>query len=216
MDAATPVVSAPQRRPTGDKRPQGEQVSDCLCVFDVDRTLTAKQGWDSCPNTMAHGDVPDWAYNGGNLILSDLALGLKESPCGECYYAMVSAGTASGPNSLERTILDGLVEPQYDVGGYVEGCPSPVWGTKVMACGEGIKQRAVDDIITWLGSNGVTILPNRVHFYDDKDNNVRGFVNGAYNAHQVSCSSRDSNRGGCGGTKAELSFDSGANFCPAA
>jgi hypothetical protein len=207
----------PAPPPTGDKRPEGPQVSDCLCVFDVDRTLTAKQGWYDCPGTEAHNDVPDWAYNGGTLILSDLAQGIKESEaCGSCYMGMVSAGTASGPNSIERTILDGLVEPQYDVGGYVEGCPSPVWGTKVMACGEGIKQRAVDDIIAWLGNNGVTIDPHKVHFYDDKENNIGGFINSGYHAHQISCASRDGNRGGCGGTRAELVGDHvapGQHFC---
>jgi len=198
----------PAPPPTGEKRPHGPQVSQCLCVFDVDRTLTAKQGWYDCAGTEAHNEVPDWAYNGGSLILSDLALGIRESEaCGSCYLGMVSAGTASGPDSIERGILDGLVDPQYDVGGYVEGCPSPVWGTKVMACGEGIKQRAVDDIITWLGNNGVNIDTNQVHFFDDKVNNVEGFVNSphGYHGHMVSCASRDGNRGGCGGTRAELS-----------
>jgi len=207
----------PAPPPEGDKRPEGPQVSDCLCVFDVDRTLTAKQGWYDCPGTEAHNDVPDWAYNGGSLILSDLALGIKESEaCGSCYMGMVSAGTASGPNSIERGILDDLVESQYDVGGYVEGCPSPVWGTKVMACGEGIKQRAVDDIIAWLGNNGVHIDPHKVHFYDDKENNIGGFINSGYHAHQISCASRDGNRGGCGGTRAELSNEHvapGQHFC---
>lgn len=209
LDAVTlGAAPPPPPPPVVDIRPEGPQVSDCLCVFDVDRTLTAKQGWYDCPGTEARNDVPDWAYNGGSLILSDLALGLKESEaCGQCYYGMVSAGTASGPNSIERGILDNLVHPQYDVGGYVEGCPSPVFGTKVMACGEGIKQRAVVDIIAWLGTNGVTIDPNKVHFFDDKENNVGGFVEGSYHAHQVSCASRDGNRGGCGGTRAELSND---------
>merc|ERR1719224_151029 len=73
----------PAPPPAGDKRPSGPQVSDCLCVFDVDRTLTAKQGWYDCPATEAHNDVPDWAYNGGSLILSDLALAIKDSDaCG--------------------------------------------------------------------------------------------------------------------------------------
>jgi len=208
----------PAPPPTGEKRPTGPQVSDCLCVFDVDRTLTSKQGWYDCPATEAHNDVPDWAYNGGSLILSELALGLKESEaCGSCYLGMVSAGTASGPDSIERGILDNLVESQYDVGGYVDDCPSPVWGTKIMACGEGgSKKRAVDDIIIWLGNNGVTIDAHKVHFFDDKENNVGGFVDSGYHAHQISCASRDSSRGGCGGTLAELTNEHvapGQHFC---
>jgi len=53
--------------------------------------------------TEAHNDVPDWACNGSFLILSDLALGIDGSEaCGSCYLGMVSASTASGPNSIER------------------------------------------------------------------------------------------------------------------
>jgi len=217
-DVNTGPAPGPAPPPQGEKRPQGPQVSDCMCIFDVDRTLTAKQGWFDCPNTEAHNEVPDWAYNGGSLILSELALSLKTSEaCGSCYLGMVSAGTASGPDSVERGMLDNLVEPQYDVGGWVDGCPSPVWGTKVMACGEGEqKQNAVHDIITWLGNNGVTIDPSKVHFFDDKENNIGGFVNGPYHAHQISCGSRDGNRGGCGGTRSELTnreVNPGQHFC---
>ena len=55
---------------------------------------------------------------------------LPRIACGSCYLGVVSAGTASGPNCIERGILDGLVEPQHDVGGYVEVCPSQSAGPK--------------------------------------------------------------------------------------
>merc|ERR1719454_2430830 len=57
---------------------------------------------------------------------------------------------------------------------------------------------------------------NKVHFYDDKENNIGGFINSGYHAHQISCASRDGNRGGCGGTRAELSNEHvapGQSFC---
>lgn len=190
---------------TSLKRPEGPQISDCLCVFDIDRTLTARQGWVDCPGAEEQTGVMDYFHTSGAMMLSDMARGLKDSAaCGQCYYGLVSEGTASGPSSGERDVLDGLVDPRFDVGGYVDGCPSPVSGTKVMACGHVGKSRAVADIVAWLRENGVHIQPHRVHFFDDAAHNVQDLVGGPYNAHQVSCGSRDNVRGGCGGTRAEL------------
>lgn len=186
------------------KRPQGPQVADCLCVFNVDRTLTARQGRTDCPGTEEQTGIHDRDHVGGTLVLSELALGIKESrECGQCYFGMVSSGSASGPNSPMRSVLDGLVEPQFDVGGYVDGCPSPVSGTKIMACGRDGIPRAVRDIVEWLGDNGVIFERDRVHYFDDKalDDHHPDF-----HAHQVSCASRGGHgiRGLCGGTMAEL------------
>ena len=199
------------------------QVSDCLCVFDVDRTLTARQGETNCPGTEPHPEIPDWAYYGGTLITSDLGLKIKSSStCGNCYFGAVSAGTASGPNSAERAYIDReLVAPELNPGGWVDNCPRPVTGTKILACGEGAKQTAVDDIRTWLEqTHGITIEPSKVHFFDDKQNNVEGFQwhSTQYNAHQISCGSRDGSRGLCGGTAAELEAAGsrpGNNLCVA-
>jgi len=200
------------------KHTHSEQVADCLCIFDVDRTLTAKQGHASvekCPGVENHEEIQDDAYYGGTLILSNLAVSLKDSFCGQCYFGIVSAGTASGPNSDNRALLDTLVDAKYNVGGWVENCPSPVNGTKVTSCGEGHKQNAVDDIIKYLAAIGVDIADNKVHFFDDKANNVGGFVDGPYNAHQISCDSRVAGRGDCGGTLAEIVDTPGQHLCPA-
>ena len=52
--------------------PPGE--SPCLCVFDIDRTLTGQQGAGSrCPLNKEIPDVWDSAYGGGRLSLSAAA-----------------------------------------------------------------------------------------------------------------------------------------------
>merc|ERR1719162_300901 len=138
---------------------------------------------------------------------------MNETFCGECYFAVVSAGTASGPSSDNRDLLDLLVDPKYNVGGWVDGCPAPVWGTKVMCCGEGgEKERAVRDIVTWMRDKGIKIPDTNVHFFDDKANNIEGFKD--FNTHMVSCDSRDGSRGGCGGTWAEVVNTPGQHVCP--
>eukprot|EP00972_Heterocapsa_arctica_P073898 10909204-Heterocapsa_arctica.AAC.1 len=44
----------------------------CLCVFDVDRTLTGKQhaGSGECPRNQEVPEISDDAYGGGTLHLS--------------------------------------------------------------------------------------------------------------------------------------------------
>ena len=51
------------------------QGQSCLCLFDVDRTLTGQQGLlaPSCPLNQLQGGVKDSAYGGGNLTLSEAA-----------------------------------------------------------------------------------------------------------------------------------------------
>jgi len=190
------------------------QVSDCLCVWDVDRTLTAKQGRTNCPNTKEYPAIPDYGYNGGSLILSELALQMNQTFCGKCYFGIVSAGTASGPTSENRRLLDSLVDPKYNIGGWVDACPTPVWGSKVMCCGEGTaKTQAVRDIVTWMGQKGIKIPDEKVHFFDDKANNIEAFTNTRFNAHMVSCGSRDGARGGCGGVISEAMDIKGSHVC---
>jgi hypothetical protein len=188
----------------------------------VDRTLTAKQinpvgspeFPNDCPGTKEFPDLFDAAYDGGAFILSEMALRRNESFCGQCYFGIVSAGTASGPKSKIRDLIESLVDPKYNVGGYVDGCPTPAWGTKMMCCGEGdTKGQAVRDIVTWMNSKGINIPDDKVHFFDDKSNNIDGLKDFPFNAHQISCGSRDGSRGRCGGTYSELVAAPGQHFC---
>jgi len=197
--------------------PEGAQISDCLCIFDIDRTLTAKQEYEDCPGTRKYPNIWDYAYYGGPLILSEMAMRLNETFCGECYFGIVSAGVAGGPKYIERQVLDTLVDPKYNVGGWNDGCPTPTWGTKQLCCGEGDqKSTAARDIVNWLGSKGITIADDHVHMFDDKRNNIEAFQHETFNAHQISCANRSANhpdRGGCGGRIDEIVKTAGVHFC---
>ena len=67
--------------------------SACLCVFDVDRTLTGKQGAEGmCSKNKRYRGVFDSAYGGGDLSVSELGLSLRTTFCAECYLAILSTG----------------------------------------------------------------------------------------------------------------------------
>jgi len=72
--------------PAGSEAPDGSEMSGkCLCVFDVDRTLTGKQGRIAqCPADHVHPAIWDTAYGGGQLMLSDLGTHLHQTFCNEC------------------------------------------------------------------------------------------------------------------------------------
>ena len=78
----------------------------CLCVFDLDRTLTGLPGdTKDCPANTIEDGVKDCGYEGGVLTLSELGSALNETFCGKCSVGVVSAGTACGPGSRERAAL---------------------------------------------------------------------------------------------------------------
>ena len=79
---------------------------DCVCIFDVDRTLTGRQGdVTNCPNNRLESTIWDTAYGGGWLTLSEAAQKLPETFCNSCYLGIVSAGDAGGHDSPERPYL---------------------------------------------------------------------------------------------------------------
>eukprot|EP00928_Gymnodinium_smaydae_P007487 TRINITY_DN12694_c0_g1_i2.p1 TRINITY_DN12694_c0_g1~~TRINITY_DN12694_c0_g1_i2.p1 ORF type:complete len:311 (+),score=45.53 TRINITY_DN12694_c0_g1_i2:71-1003(+) len=85
----------------------------CLCVFDIDRTLTGKQQQTKmCPGNKVMWGVNDWAYTNHamSLTLSDAVQHLNQTFCAKCYIGIVSAGTASGSHSEERSILLDLLK----------------------------------------------------------------------------------------------------------
>ena len=125
----------------------------CLCIFDVDRTLTAQQGSAGrCAGTEEQGGVVDTAYGGGTLILSDLAVNLHTTICAACRFAIISAGPAGGEGSLERTALWRVL------GGGAKAGTMPAWtawpnrdgrSPFVVTAPEGRKQEAVPGILRW-------------------------------------------------------------------
>eukprot|EP00435_Cladocopium_sp_Y103_P001942 s272_g1.t1 len=70
--ACTPPTPPPKAAPTC----AGVVSEKCLCIFDIDRTLTSKQGMqdlDKCPGSKGSDGIKDTAYGGGDLVLSQLA-----------------------------------------------------------------------------------------------------------------------------------------------
>mmetsp|Transcript_37756 Transcript_37756/g.121436 ORF Transcript_37756/g.121436 Transcript_37756/m.121436 type:complete len:142 (+) Transcript_37756:182-607(+) len=74
----------------------------CLCLFDIDRILTAKPG---CPGSRVVAGVYDNAYGGGPMTLSVLGQGIGQTACGRCALGAVSAG--SGGSGAMRSMLRG-------------------------------------------------------------------------------------------------------------
>jgi len=98
LPAGTPIPT-----PAGSQR-------RCLCVFDVDRTLTGKQGQAlRCPGNEEQAGTTDGAYAGGTLVLSRLATGVQNTFCRDCYRSIVSSGFLTGEGSVERSRILGLL-----------------------------------------------------------------------------------------------------------
>lgn len=197
----------------------------CLCIFDIDRTLTGKQGvtGGQCPGNAVQDGVKDDAYGGGTLTLSSLAQHIQSTFCGGCYLGTVSAGSASGPGSAERSVLlDKLRAGSSLSAGMLSdwsaaGCnpTSPL----VTGCADGQKQNAVPGIVSWYSAQGVSISNGDVHFFDDRGDNVQKFQGTGFNARQISCQTRDAGQGGavglCGATEAEVVAEAGVAVCGA-
>mmetsp|Transcript_23977 Transcript_23977/g.58206 ORF Transcript_23977/g.58206 Transcript_23977/m.58206 type:complete len:218 (+) Transcript_23977:47-700(+) len=197
---------------------------NCLCVFDVDRTLTGKQGsteWSwgltRCTEDKEINGVHDSAYSGGTLVLSDGLLNLDSTFCKSCYRGIVTAGDATGPGSAERDLLhkhlgsNGLL-PSSDWSG-----PNQISSPLVVTCPDGTKQNCVAGIQKWYEGQNITISNSHVHFYDDRLSNVKPFLGTGFNARQISCGSRDRSMGGstglCGAIVEEVVADVGVYLC---
>merc|ERR1711963_229464 len=76
--------------------------------FDIDRTLTGKQGatWQCRGNKVLN--FYDHAYGGGRATSSSLsAKGIATTFCNQCHLGITSAGDGSGANSeWNRYLLD--------------------------------------------------------------------------------------------------------------
>jgi len=193
---------------------------DCLCIFDIDRTLTGSQGsaWLQCRKDARIDGVHDSAYAGGTLVLSEVSQFIAQTFCSQCYIGTISAGSASGAGSAERGVLhDKLAVPGHLPTTSWSAC-SPVTSPLVTGCPDGTKQNAVGGIVSWYQQNvGASIANGDVHFYDDRADNVKPFASTGYNARQISCSSRDSKYGNaiglCGAEVSEIVPDAGVQVC---
>lgn len=193
---------------------------DCLCIFDIDRTLTGKQEDTSqCPRNAVQSGVRDDAYGGGTLTLSELAQAVSQTFCSKCHLSTISAGSAGGEGSQERGVLhDRLAAadsthtlPEEWNSASCSVTSSPL----VTSCTDGQKQTAVPGIIQWYKEHaGAKIADSDVHFFDDRGSNISPFRGLGYNARQISCNSRDSGgKGLCGAELSEIVDTPGVALC---
>lgn len=192
--------------------------ADCLCIFDIDRTLTGRQGDTSaCPANSIQSNVKDWAYDGGELTLSELAQAVEGTFCSACHLGVISAGDASGDGSAERGILHdrlAVADASLPDDWAAPGCDGTT--PLVTKCGDGQKQNAVPGIIRWYEQNmGAQIVDSDVHFFDDRSDNIEPFRNLKYNARQISCATRDrgDSIGYCGAQLSEIVATPGVATC---
>jgi hypothetical protein len=171
-----------------------------------------------CPGTKLYDGVQDQAYDGGTLVLSELGENFHTTFCARtCYNGIVTAGIASGDKSKERDVLLSKIG--------VNSTLSAVWSTRevvksplVLSALDTHKQDSVRDIIVWFKSaHSITFNNEDVYFFDDRPDNVKPFEGTGFNAHQVSCGSRDHTMsnvtGDCGGRLAEVVQEKGVHLC---
>lgn len=204
----------------------GAGTGSCLCVFDIDRTLTGRQGAiKTCPRNRIVRGVPDDAYGHGDLTLSALANeGINRTFCVACYLGICSAGGAGGTDSEERKVLVEEVlrtPPQDELIRTISNATSWSHGKHVqspLVYGKSNrrKQDAVEEIRQWYGENGITIAAERVYFFGDRTENMEPFRQKGFNAREISCASRDWHIdmvGFCGATPEEIVDTPGVSHC---
>lgn len=182
------------------------QEASCLCVFDIDRTLTAKQGSAAeCPGTKEL-EIVDAAYGVGKATLSALAVaGIDKTFCKDCYLGICSAGYGSGVTSewnqyilntiMKTKLQDHLTEEFPFIKDWSLGPVDQVHpllkSPYVLNQPQELKPLAVEGIRRWYEMMfNFTIPKAAVHFFDDRAENVELFSDLGIPAREVSCASR--------------------------
>mmetsp|Transcript_16621 Transcript_16621/g.48188 ORF Transcript_16621/g.48188 Transcript_16621/m.48188 type:complete len:395 (+) Transcript_16621:84-1268(+) len=218
-------VESPAPAPVGD---EGEgSCTACLCMFDIDRTLTGKQGKTrQCPRNTPT-EFYDEAYGGGKATLSALAgEGISKTFCNGCLLGITSAGSGSGErSSWNRYILDHIMRGEVHDAFVASHPDAQRWsfGTKVQSPyvikqPDKKKQYAVELVRRWYGQAGVCIKPENVYFFGDRTENMMPFKEMGMNSREISCGSRDRRIGNgmvgyCGGRPEEIQRMQGNFLC---
>lgn len=183
-------------------------VSPCLCLFDIDRTLTGKQA-GKCPGNEVHEGVTDPAFGGGDLTLSQVGRSVQDTFCGKCHLGIVSAGSAGG-EEMRRVLQEHLPGA-----GTVWSSPVEIASPLVLGCPDAQKAQCAQGIVEWFKKEALIDIPaQEVHFFDDHTGNTRGFGALGFNARQISCKSRQGEYGLCGASLDEIVPDRGIFNCP--
>lgn len=223
--ALTANLSAAPQAPHPTPWPQLDK--PCLCLFDIDRTLTGAQKANSigkCKNNKWFSHVWDPAYGGGTLALSEGFLNMEKTFCSQCYVGIISKGTAGGEDSQMRSVI---VEYLNFQGRRKQNTQVPnkwsQFNRSDRATG-GVHSMLVwgvdDDAKHWIAFQlmnamarmkpPINIEHENAYFFDDRADNVGTFSNHLEQARQISCKSRDNNIkyqnaiGYCGMTSDEI------------
>lgn len=154
-------------------------------------------------------------------MLSEVGQNIDKTFCGKCYHGIVSAGEASGGLSPERKVLLGVIGTNASLSAEwsdIYPHTGPETSSLVLGWPDGQKQLAVALIVAWFKDvHNKNIPPSMVHFFDDRVDNVKGFEGTGYNAHQISCASRDPSDqnviGLCGAELSEIVEAKGITTC---
>lgn len=205
----------------------------CLCLFDVDRTLTARQDvvyHHDCqgakqPDIPAGSPVPhDWAYGGGALVLSEVGNHLDETFCSKdrCHIGIVTAGSAGldGPNGERGQIFERMTAASHGYSGDGTWSPAgkPLKSPLVWMCADPMKAECTKDVVNWLNEQHANIENENVYFFDDHRGNADEMSKNGYNGREVSCKSRDWQIGNglvgrCGARLFEIVKERGVKNC---
>jgi len=199
-DAGDDQGHSPAPEPSPSPTPSGCQA--CLCVFDIDRTLTGKQGDNSSCSRNRVTEMHDDGYGGGFATLSALANeGIAKTFCNDCYLGITSAGHGSGEGSPWNNYLLDHVMTGAVHDAFMHSHPdSKTWsyGTQVhspfvLQQGNKEKQVSVELIRQWFNNteNLVCIQPVNVYFFGDRTENIEPFGDKQLNSREISCGSRD-------------------------
>jgi hypothetical protein len=232
----TDHVPAPSPARSVPASPRGDSGASatCLCVFDIDRTLTGRQ-FDTkhCPRNRQL-DMWDEGYGGGRVTLSALGRdGIATTFCNQCLLGITSAGQGSGADSKwNHYILEELMRGERHDAFTVEHPHHKHWshGTGVrspyvLSQGNRHKQVSVELIRQWYGKQGVDVLARDVFFFGDRAENIMPFREKGLNSRQISCTTRAAHDrrqyahsgsgmvGYCGATPEEIKPEIGNILC---
>ncbi len=190
----------------------------CICVFDIDRTLTGLQNdTKDCPNNLLESSIQDCAYDGGELSLSVVAQNINKTFCSNCFLGVVSAGVACGENSTERLELVNRLNISGGLQSSIWSSPGNVSTPLVTSYPDGQKQIAVQEIFNWYNEKGFIVNKSDVYMFDDRVSNIKPFQKTDFSARQISCKSRDKSHnneiGLCGATLDEIQPTKGVHLC---
>jgi len=186
-------------------------LKQCLCLFDVDRTLTSEfSAAENCRDSAPVGGVP-------HMRLSALSQNLPESFCNRCFRGIVAEGDLGGTGSAERFALHKMLggERWTLSSSWSEPAPQVTSALVLKAKGRS-KKESVEAIVHWFAKEkNVTFAGKDVWFFDDDGRNIPAFLDSGFNARQVSCANRDSDElvGQCGATVLETLPNPGVHSC---